>query len=227
MNVGLQRILSVIGSAIFIATSLSAGAGILGFGGTSWDEEVLLHDGSKIIVKRSVERGGRHEIGQKPPYKEQSLRFSMPGIDQTIIWEDHYSEDVGSASFLPMALDIYQGMIYLVASPAGCLSYDKWDRPNPPYVVFMYEEKAWRRVSLQELPVEIKLPNLIFSSPDIEVEKIGKTFVTAEMIQKIISDYKQPEYRTILREPVSRERCPKISSGPKAPSSITTDSPKN
>ena len=37
---------------LLIATSMNANAGFLGFGGTSWKEEVLLHDGSKIIVNR-------------------------------------------------------------------------------------------------------------------------------------------------------------------------------
>ena len=81
---------------------------------TSWKEEVLLHDGSKIVAERSVSRGGRHEIGQKPPYKEQSLTFIMPGTKQKIKWEDTYSEDLGSANFLPMLLDIHNAIAYLV-----------------------------------------------------------------------------------------------------------------
>lgn len=31
-----------------------------------------------ITVDRSVNRGGRHEIGQSPPISEQSLRFTIP-----------------------------------------------------------------------------------------------------------------------------------------------------
>lgn len=168
----------------------------------SWKEEVLLHDGSKMIVERSVERGGRHESGQKPPYKEQSLSFTMPGNNQAIRWEDHYSEDLGMANFLPMLLDIHDGVAYLVASPMGCLSYNKWGRPNPPYVVFQYQGKEWKRVPLTELPSEISATNLIFSMPDIKVEESGKRFMSAEMIKAIIAGYKQPEYRTILREAV-------------------------
>lgn len=192
----LKRI-TKLGLILMMGVSMSAYSATM-----NWKEEVLLHDGSKIIVTRTVERGGRHEIGQKPPYKEQSLTFTMPGTNQTITWVDHYSEDIGSASFLPMLVDVYQGSAYLVADTMGCLSYNKWGRPNPPYVIFKYEGKEWKRISLQELPAGIKTPNLIFSMPDIEVEKIGKSFVTAEMIQQIINGYSQPEYKTILREPV-------------------------
>jgi len=193
----------------------------------SWKEEVLLHDGSKIIVERSVERGGRHEIGQRPPYKEQSLNFTVPGTSQTIRWEDHYSEDLGMANFLPKALDMRDGVVYLVASPMGCLSYNKWGRPNPPYVIFKFAAKEWKRIPLQELPPEIKAFNLIGSAPDIEVEKSGKRFMSAEMIRALNADYKQPEYRTILREALPKERCPQYSSSPKSPIPITpSKSPK-
>jgi len=101
---------------------------------------------------------------------------------------------------LPMLLDIKNGVVYLVAYPMGCLSYNKWGRPNPPYVIFKYQSNEWQRISLQELPAEINTPNLIFSMPDIEVEKAGERLMSAEMIKAITAGYRQPEYKTILRE---------------------------
>lgn len=199
----LLKAFCTIGLIFTLGANMSADAALFGSGSTSWKEEVLLHDGSKILVERSVERGGRHEIGQKPPFKEQRLSFSLPGAGRIVTWEDHYSEDVGSANFLPMLLDIHNGMPYLIAFPMGCLSYNKWGRPNPPYVVFKHDGKKWERIPLEGLPAEIKTPNLIFSAPDIVVEKIGRKFVDAEMIRQIISGYRQPEYKTILREPLA------------------------
>jgi len=192
------RLFTTICLVLTFGVSMSA----YGFGGDSWKEEVLLHDGSKIIVERTVERGGRHEIGQKPPYKEQSLSFSLPGTDRTIKWEDHYSQDLGQANFLPMTVDISGGTPYLVVYPMGCLAYNKWGRPNPPYVVFQYQGKEWKRIRLEELPEEIKTPNLIFSQPDVQVERLGKRFITAEMIKGLIDSYQQPEFKTILRKPI-------------------------
>lgn len=191
--------------AIVILSASMNAFGFLGFGGDSWKEEVLLHDGSKIIVKRWVDRGGRHEIGQKSPYKEQSLVFAMPGTNQQVRWEDKFSEDLGMANFLPMLLDVDKDVAYLVAYPMGCLSYNKWGRPNPPYVIFKYQDNEWQRIALQELSVEIKTPNLIFSMPDIEVERAGTRFMTEEKIKTIISGYKQPEFKTILREPLAKK----------------------
>ena len=202
MSDGLLRAFRTIGLVLTLGVSMSACAGLFGNGSTSWKEEVLLHDGSKIIAERTVERGGRHEIGQEPPIKEQSLSFILPGTNEKVTWEDKFTEDVGGANFLPKLLDIRDGVAYLVASPMGCLSYNKWGRPNPPYVIFNYQGKAWQRITLKELPPDIKTPNLIPSSPDDEAKKTGQRIVSAERIRELYEGYRQPEYKTILREAV-------------------------
>lgn len=213
MEKSIAKLPPLIGFILTLGVSVSADARLFGFGGASWKEEVLLHDGSKIIVKRSIERGGRHEIGQSQPYKQQNLTLTLPETGEHVVWEDKFSEDIGSANFLPMLLDVRGEVAHLVASPMGCLSYNKWGRPNPPYVIFKYQDKEWKRIPLQELPAEIKTPNLIFSAPDIVVEKSGKDFISAEMIRTITSGYKQPEYKTIFREAVKHEGpggCPRL-----------------
>jgi len=169
-------------------------------GGTAWQEEVLLHDGSKIVVDRSVKRGGRHEIGQRPSYTSETLAFRHPTTGVKIVWEDKATPDLGNSNFLPMALDIYQDKVFLVVSPMGCLAYNKWGRPNPPYVVFRYGNKNWERVPLNDLPSETSALNLIFSSPDTTVERLGTRSVDAETIKRINSEFRQTEYKTILRD---------------------------
>lgn len=200
-----------LGLLLMMGVTMSADAGLFGLGGTSWKEEVLLHDGSKIIAERSVERGGRHEVGQEPPIKKQSLAFTLRSTNEHVTWEDEFTEDVGGANFLPMQLELRQGIAYLVVHPMGCLSYNKWGRPNPPYVVFKYQDKTWQRITLQELPAEFKIPNLIFSSPDREAAKKGR-IVSAEAIRSLYDGYKQPEYKTILREAVkgAGSSCPEM-----------------
>ena len=63
---------------LIMGASMSANAGWFGMGGTSWKEEVLLHDGGRIVVERWVKRGGQHEVGQKPPYQDQQIQFINP-----------------------------------------------------------------------------------------------------------------------------------------------------
>lgn len=184
---------------------MTANAGLLGFGAVTWKEEVLLHDGNKIIVERSQSYGGRHEIGQSQPVKEQEISFTVPGTNKAIIFKSEFSEDVGRANFNLLALHIIKSTPYLVVEPNLCLSYNKWGRPNPPYLFFKHDSKTWQRITLSELPVEFKSMNLIINNGREEHIKKAESdlgYVPAESVQKINSSLKQPEYGTILREPL-------------------------
>lgn len=196
-----------LGFLLMMGVSMSADAGLFGFGGTSWKEEVLLHDGSKIIVKRSQSRGGSHEIGQPPPVKEHTIFFTLPNSGKSITWTSEYGEDVGRANFDLLAVHVLNGTPYIVASPNLCLSYNKWGRPNPPYVFFKYDGKAWQRIPLSEFPAEFKTINVAVSTLGDEDKLTSLGFVSAEKIKELNSDYKQPEYKTILREPLANEWC--------------------
>jgi hypothetical protein len=191
-----SRVLRSISAALLLGAALDACASV----GHTWKEEALLHDGTKIIVERTVERGGRHEIGQQPPIKQQSLTFVLPNHNTVVTWHDAFTPDIGGANFLPMQLEVRGDAAYLVAHPMGCLSYNKWGRPNPPYVIFKYQANAWQRIPLQDLPVEFTSPNLLFSSPDEEAKKTGQRIVSAQTIKRLYAGYRQPEYRSILRE---------------------------
>ncbi len=205
-NHWLLKQITKLGLFLMVGVSMSADAGLFGTSGTSWKEEVLLHDGSKIIVKRSIERGGRHEIGQRSGATNETLSFTMPSTNQTVTWEDKFSKDIGSSNFNLLMLEVLDGAAYLVASPMGCLSYNKWGRPNPPYVVFRYQGKEWKRIALQELPAELKTPNLVISSPDDAAEKASHGVVSAETIRSLNSTASKPEYKTILREALPKDR---------------------
>ncbi len=151
-----KYLLAVLGTFLAMGASMNANARLFGLGGTSWKEEVLLHDGTKIIVERTVERGGRHEIGQRPPYKEQSLSFTLPSSNERVIWTAAYSKEVGYSDLRPLLLDIVRGVPYLVTDPVGCLAYNKWMRPNPPYIFWRYEKAAWQKIELTDVPMELR-----------------------------------------------------------------------
>lgn len=184
---------------VLLIVSVTANASLFGLGGTSWKEEVLLHDGQKIIVERSLDRGGRHEIGQRSGATNETLSFTLPGTNQTATWNDKYSEDIGSSNFNLLMLEISNKSAYLVASPMGCLSYNKWGRPNPPYVVFKYQDTVWSRIPLQELPAELTVPNLVISSPDNAAKDASGGVISVETIKRLNSRARQPKYQTILR----------------------------
>ena len=186
---------------IFGAPCMAASA-FWGFGNTaSWKEEVLLHDGGKIVVERWQKYGGGHEIGQSPPIKEQTITFTLPGTEQVITWRDEYTEDIGHANFILVALHIINNTPYIITKPRLCLSYNKWGRPNPPYVIFKYEGEEWKRIELAELPLEFNNVNLVITTLGDAKKLVSQELVSAEMVKKLNSSLTQKEYKTIIRTP--------------------------
>ena len=176
--------------------------GFLGFGKTaSWKEEVLLHDGSKIVVERWQKHGGRGEVGQSP-IKEHSITFTLPGTKQVITWKDEYSEDVGRSNFVLVALHILNATPYIIANPHLSLAYNKWGRPNPPYVIFKFENNTWKRINLTELPLEFKNINLVIFTSGYENKLVSQDIVSAEIVKELNSSLTQEAYKTIIRTPL-------------------------
>lgn len=201
------RCVTKLGLFLMIGVSMNVDAGLFGLGGDSWKEEVLLHDGSKIIVKRSQSYGGRREIGQPSPIKEHTISFTLPNSSKTITWTSEYGEDIGRTNFNLLAVHVLNGTPYIVASPNLCLSYNKWGRPNPPYVFFKYDGKAWQRVPLEEFPEEFNSVNVALDIMGREVENlVSLGLASSEKINNLNNHIKQPEYKTILREPLAKER---------------------
>jgi hypothetical protein len=210
----LLKAIKSIGLALTLGVSMNAYGWSLG-GGASWKEEVLLHNGKKLIVERSQTHGGRHEIGQGPPIKEHTITFTLPGSNKSITWKDEFSEDIGHSNFDLLALHILNGTPYIVTSPDGNIAYNKWDRPNPPYVFFKHDGKTWQRIALEEFPTEFKNINLVINTLAHEKKLDSQGLASAEMVKKLNSSLTQEEYKTILRTPLDhwKPRPPGSNSG--------------
>jgi hypothetical protein len=189
--------MKAIGLILILGGSMSAHAS------NTWKEEVLLHDGTKLIAERTQSRGGSHELGQEPPIKESTLTFSLPDSHQSILWKDEFSKDVGHSNFNLLALHVLKGVPYIVTSPAGILSYNKWNRPNPPYVIFRYDGNAWYRITLEELPKEFEEINLVVNTLAHEKKLTRQGLVSHEMIKNLNSSLTQEKYKAIVRIPIN------------------------
>lgn len=216
---GLQELKAFVFALVLAATLTACGAG-----SEKWKEEVLLHDGSKIIVTRTQKHGGSHEfLTQSPPISEHTMSFTIPATKELVTWKSEYSEDIGRTNFNLLTLDIVNGTPYIVADPNLCLSYNKWGRPNPPYIFFKYVNQQWEQIPLREFPVEVTQINTLFityGGGDVN-RAIQSGFVSAETVKQLNwpprSD-REPKYKSILKEPIEKVGCPDWSlSGPKAP----------
>ena len=203
--------------AICLVWTLGVSMNAYGFGGDSWKEEVLLHDGSTFIVNRSQSYGGRHEIGQPPPIKEHTITFTLPGSNKIITWTSEYGEDIGRTNVYLLAVHVMNGTPYIVASPNSCLSYNKLGSPNPPYIFFKYDGKEWSRIPLEEFPAEFKTINVALDILGREVKNlVSLGVVSSEKIKELNHHTRQTEYKTILRTPMKETWCPEYK-GFKAP----------
>lgn len=143
----------------------------------------------------------------------ESLAFTPPNSHQTVLWENKKTEDIGNSNFRPLLLDVVDNTPYLVTNALGCLSYNKWGRPNPPYIVFKYDGNAWQRITLQELPAQLTTPNLIVNSADTVAAKADSNLISAATIKSFNSTLIHKEYKTILREPIKDggdSGCPEL-----------------
>jgi hypothetical protein len=183
------------GLFLMLGTSLSACS-------DSWKEEVLLHNGNKIIVDRSQMRGGLREIGQSAPIKEYRISFTLPNTSRVVEWKAEYSEIAWRADPHPLALHVLNGVAYIIAEPVGCASYNKWGRPNPPYVIFKNDVKDWKRITIEELPSEFKNINLVNDTKSDADKLTAASLVTAEAVKNFNRDLKSAEYTSIIRDPI-------------------------
>ena len=198
MNNGhsLLRAFRTIGLALTLGVSMSACA--TGGSSTSWKEEVLLHDGSKLIANRYYNLGSSPSTGIT--LLDQTITFTLPGSSKPISWKTEYRQDLPEPNSLgALLLDVVGGVPYLATSPAGCIAYNKWGRPNPPYVLFKYAHDAWQKIPLQEFPSELVQANLMGPS----VTELLKPYYTVEAARAQRQNGNVSAYaKTILREAV-------------------------
>lgn len=192
----------------------------------SWEEEVLLHDGRKIIVQRKDTHDSSlpHEIGQGAPLAEHITVFSVPDTNQRVTWRSDNRSRSEPDNLDLMVLDFMNGVPYAAAGITRCIAYNRWGRPNPPYVFFKYDGNAWQRISLEEFPAEFKEPNVMVGGYDeysLSVEERDASVLASDTVRKVNKAAgRSPESYTIIREPMTRERCPQYSSSPKAPTQV-------
>jgi hypothetical protein len=185
-----------------MGVSMNADAGL--FGHTmSWKEEVLLHDGQIIVAERFYNLGGYPAIeSRERAALDETVTFSLPGTNKKITWKTDFRDTEPEPNSLNLILfDVVKGVPYIATYPAGCIAYNKWKRPNPPQILFKYENDQWKRITLAEFPAELTKANVIVGRP---ATKLLQPFYTVAQVNKENHDIDTTEYKTILRDAVKR-----------------------
>ncbi|RFC39107.1 MAG: hypothetical protein DID90_2727552522 [Candidatus Nitrotoga sp. LAW] len=206
---GISKQIANLGLLLMMGVSMCACAATM-----SWKEEVLLHDGSKIIAERSYNLGGYPTIDSRERKSlDETITFTIPGANKKITWKMDFKDSEPEPNSLNLlVLDVVKGVPYIATYPAGIIAYNKWGSPNPPYVFFKHDGKMWQRISLEEFPAELNKTNVIVGRPPAE---LLKSFYTVEGVNAQNYDIHTEEYKTILRTPLEhwKPRPPGSNSG--------------
>ncbi len=191
----LQR-LTKLGLLLMMGVSMSGCSNTM-----EWKEEVKLNDGRVMVVERLFNLGGYLTLDarERTPLDE-TITFILPDSNKKILWKTEFNDRVPELNSLsPLLLDVVGGIPYLATSPAGCVAYNKWGRPNPPYVLYKYVNDEWHRIPLKEFPTVLVHSNLI-GRP---ASSLLKPYYTVEAAKAEREDGNISDYaKTILREAV-------------------------
>jgi hypothetical protein len=206
---------------LILGISMNAQAQLFRSGGQtmSWKEEVLLHDGQIIIAERFYNLGGYPELSSTERSElNQTVKFNLPGTKRKIVWKTNYNAtDIKVDNLILILLDVVNGVPYIATSPAGCFAFEKWKRPDPPYVLFKYEADQWQQIALIDFPIQLTKLNVVQVRPAPE---LLKPFYNVAEVKKINGSgiHARPHYKRILRLSAVPELCPRELSGPIPPS---------
>jgi hypothetical protein len=129
-----------------------------------WEEEVKLHDGKTVVVKRKVIKEFTAALGA-PPYKHKESRISLANPIK-VEWRGDLE---------PIAFDVLERDAFVVIDLIGkggpCQRYGN---PNPPFVYFRSRDGGeWERVDAGTVPPTLR-QNLLLNWDRPELENIRR-----------------------------------------------------
>jgi hypothetical protein len=155
----------------------------------SWKEEVLLSSGQRLIVERSKTKNPRgfREPGQGAPLAEEALWFRSGSPEREIIWRSKFGRGFEDNLTL-LLLDFMDGAPYIATYPASCLAYNRWERPNPPYVFFKFNGTTWQRIPISEFPATFTRANVLrggYNRSQLTAKERSEPVVKAETVSRL------------------------------------------
>lgn len=133
-----------------------------------WTEEVKLHDGKTIQIKRRSELGSPNILAQTrghPRYHE--LCYAPMGI----YWKS-------KPEYEPEAFDIVNGKAYVRVPLRGCSSCMHHGYPETNTIYFAWDGKLWNKITEREMPGQVRFNLLNKSYVDDDGSRDARGFIT-------------------------------------------------
>lgn len=155
-----QKIMMMLLPLLLIAVCLSSCGRTM-----DWTQDAPLHDGRTLLVERRSEFSSSFP-GNSGMEIRQTLTFRHPDTGERITWRI-------PEGLHPAMIDFERGVPYYVLTEYTVSDYNKWGCPNPPYLVFRYEQGKWARIAFEALPERFLERNLVVMAKSIRGLKDG------------------------------------------------------
>jgi hypothetical protein len=107
----------------------------------TWEEEVLLPDGRKLVVKQ------RRDFIEGYGTRKTWLTFSLPEMGGEQTWEQWlYPTMIGAAD----------GKVYVVGRPQGSRQFMTYNHPKYVYVAYVWHGHAFERIPFMRVPEALR-----------------------------------------------------------------------
>lgn len=183
-------------SVVNVATAALFGSDL------EWTEHARQSNGEDVAIYREQNFGGRHELGQPPPIREEKLSFSIQGVEGKLTWITEYDKEIGYVRLRPIAVHLDSPIAYVVSTPSRCESYRLYGRPNPPYVIHRSQGSGWQQIGLNELPEQFQAVNLTVDTIGLRKKIKEKSPLSAGQVRAFNKDLRQKDFIAIQRWPI-------------------------
>jgi hypothetical protein len=181
-----RRLLTLLSAALLAACGKGAEH-------LAWKQEVPLQDGRVVVLDRLSYIGPEALLMNRLRMEvEQTLAFTHPDGGQRIEWKI-------PKGLLPFLLDFDAGVPYYVFYAHTVGDYNRWECPNPPYLVFKHAGGQWQRIPFEELPLRFVKPNLV------DMAEGNRKFMVNGLVAKEVLPRYFKQYRAD-RNRINREK---------------------
>ena len=156
---------SLIFLCILILTAILTVSACSGKKRVDWKEEVLLIDGSTIVIERAQDyrRVGEPGAGTGWLFDSASLKARLPPRNEVITWD---------GTLQPLVFDTDKDaqpyLLATVETRRGRQDYGVAE--NTRYVAFKYQDQKWIRIPLNAFPENLR-PNLLASTWELFIRQ--------------------------------------------------------
>ncbi len=169
-----------------------------------WIEYVKVPDGRIVEVARYQEFKRPAEIGHPPGPSDYWLEFEHPTTRERIRWEN--DGELGTVALLFDA-----DVPHLLASFKYGSGLRKAGCPNPPYLLFRYQDSGWRNLDLTTLPVKHLRSNMTYGAEDAEKRvQRGEKRLGLDYTQSLDFQGRRPwvmDFTQMKTQTFDRENC--------------------